>query len=70
MPDDLGGSSDIFRWIADEISRDTYVTIMMQYYPHYRASEFPELNRHITREEYDRSLSSARGSGLYRINQQ
>jgi len=70
MPDDLGGSAEIFRWIANEISRDTFVTVMMQYTPLYRASEFPELNRHITKEEYDRALTSARGSGLTRINQQ
>ena len=70
MPDDLGGSNEIFRWIVDEISPNTFTTIMMQYFPHYRASEFPEINRHITREEYDRALSSARTAGLTCINQQ
>jgi len=70
MPDDLGNCSEIFRWIANEISPNTFITVMMQYYPLYRASEFPEINRQITKEEYDRALSSARGSGLTRINQQ
>jgi len=70
MPEDLGNCSEIFRWIADEISPNTFITVMMQYTPLYRASEFPELNRHITREEYETALSSARGSGLTRINQQ
>jgi len=70
MPDDLGGSSEIFRWIAEEISPDTFVTVMMQYSPLYRASEFPEINRNITREEYETALSSARIAGLNRVNQQ
>jgi len=70
MPEDLGGSAEIFRWIADEVSRDIFISVMMQYTPLYRASEFPELNRQITKEEYDHALSSARRSGLYRINQQ
>lgn len=58
------------RFIAEEVSPDTFTTIMMQYHPFHRASEFPEINRHITREEYDRALSSARRAGLTHIYQQ
>ena len=64
MPEDLGGSEEIFRWLAEEISPNTFTTVMMQ------TSDYPELNRHITKEEYKAALRSARRAGLRRIYQQ
>ncbi|MFH0803492.1 MAG: radical SAM protein [bacterium] len=70
MPEDLGNCSEIFRWIAEEVSPDTFTTLLMQYHPFHRASEFPEINRHITEEEYRQALDSANRAGLSRIYQQ
>jgi len=52
LPNDIAGSETVLRFIAEKVSRRSYISLMSQYFPQYRASEFPELNRKITRAEY------------------
>ena len=66
LPGGLAGTERVLRFIAEKVSRDTFVNIMAQYYPTYRAWEFPELSRRITREEYRKALEIARRLGLTR----
>ncbi len=69
LPGDLAGTRDILRFIAEEISRHTYINLMTQYRPCYRADTFPELNRRITREEFARALQWAEEFGLQRLDE-
>jgi len=64
MPGDIGGSLDAMHWIAGNLPASTYVNIMLQYRPAFRASEYPEINRPVSREEYARVVDEARRSGL------
>jgi len=64
MPNDVGGSKEVVRWIAEHLPKDTYVNIMSQYTPLYRAPEFPEISRRITRDEYNEVVDYARELGL------
>ncbi|MFH1907481.1 MAG: radical SAM protein, partial [Chloroflexota bacterium] len=48
LPDDLAGTPEILRFLAEEISPNTYLNLMDQYRPAYKAHLFPELNRPIT----------------------
>jgi putative pyruvate formate lyase activating enzyme len=66
MPGGLAGTRKILHYIATEISPHSYVNIMSQYHPEYRARDFPELNRRITHEEYREAIDCARKEGLYR----
>ena len=70
MPGEIAGTAEILRFLAGEISRDTYVNLMDQYYPAGRVSgaQFVEINRHITGTEYQRALESARAAGLWRLD--
>jgi putative pyruvate formate lyase activating enzyme len=52
LPENLSESEKIFRFIAEKISKDTYISLMSQYFPAYRASEFKEISRRITNKEY------------------
>lgn len=52
LPHRVAGSFKIIDFIKKEISPKTYINIMEQYYPCYRAREFKELSRRITLEEY------------------
>jgi len=52
MPNWTNDSLEILNWIADNLGRETYVNVMDQYYPYYRACDFPEICRRITEEEY------------------
>jgi putative pyruvate formate lyase activating enzyme len=73
LPDNLAGSSEIFKFIAKELSPEIYVNIMAQYYPCHLVAgarhavllkEFPELNRRITTKEYMNAIRIAEKSGL------
>jgi putative pyruvate formate lyase activating enzyme len=64
MPHGVSGSDDVMRWIAGNLPKDTYINIMSQYRPMYRADEYPALARPITRQEYREAVEAAREAGL------
>ncbi len=64
LPDDIGGSFAIIDFIAENISKDSYLNIMDQYRPCYKAKDHPELARRITTKEYQRVLDYAKQKGL------
>lgn len=66
LPNDGAGSLKVLEFIANEISRDSYVNIMFQYRPSYHASEFDEINRPPYIEERGNVLDMAIGLGLHR----
>lgn len=66
LPNDIAGSKKILEFIATEISRNTYINLMDQYYPAFKASEYAELKRRITDEEYRSVISFALRLGLHR----
>jgi len=68
MPEGVAGTRDIMRFIAREISPDTYVNVMDQYYPCGNADKYPPLDRGITRDEYDEALRAAREEGITRFD--
>lgn len=66
LPNDLAGTNEVLRFIAEEISKDSYVNIMDQYRPCFQAWRRPELNRRITSGEHESALRYARSIGLQR----
>lgn len=68
LPGDKAGSSAIMQFIAEKISTDTYLNIMDQYHPAYQASQHPDLDRRITRNEYQVVIREAEEWGLGRLD--
>lgn len=68
MPGDTAGSREIMRFLAKEISPNTYVNIMDQYHPCGNAHKYPPLDRCITSEEYEEALISAQEEGITRLD--
>jgi putative pyruvate formate lyase activating enzyme len=68
MPGGLEDTREVCRFLAQEISEDTYLNLMDQYRPCGLASRFPEIARTITAEEYVRALEAARREGLRRLD--
>lgn len=66
MPGGAASSEAVLRFIAEEISVHSYVNIMDQYRPEYRAHEHPEINRRIAHKEYLEAIQMARRFQLYR----
>jgi putative pyruvate formate lyase activating enzyme len=55
-------------FLAQEISPHTYLNLMDQYYPAYRANEYPPLDRRLTRREFEEALALAHAAGLSRLD--
>lgn len=68
LPEGIAGTGKIMRFIAEEISKDTYVNIMDQYRPEYCARKFPELSRRLNRQEYLQAVNLAVEEGLKRLD--
>jgi len=66
MPHGVASSEPLLKFIAEEISIHAYVNIMDQYRPEYRAREYPEISRRITKEEYLEAVQWAKHYHLYR----
>lgn len=67
MPNNAAGSREVLKFLADEISRRTYVNIMDQYRPCGLAYGDQLLNRRITADEYRAAIRWAREAGLERF---
>jgi len=65
LPDNISGTSAIMRFLAEEISPETYISLMSQYFPCHKAGTFKELNRRITREEFDAAQQAMETYGLH-----
>jgi putative pyruvate formate lyase activating enzyme len=68
MPNELAGTRKVMHFLANEISKNTYVNIMDQYHPCGLAHKYPEINRRITIEEFSNAINIAREEGLTRLN--
>jgi putative pyruvate formate lyase activating enzyme len=66
MPNGVASSEVVLKFIAEEISVHSYINIMDQYRPEYRANEHPEINRRITQKEYLEAVQNAKRFRLYR----
>lgn len=69
MPGGLAGTREAMRFLAQEVSKDTYVNIMAQYRPCGEAAKYPLLNRRITQAEYEEALLIAQEEGIHRLDQ-
>ncbi len=68
MPGDLAGTEEVMRFLAEEISPDTYVNVMAQYRPVGHALRMPPLDRRPSGKELARAVTAARRAGLHRLD--
>ncbi len=68
MPGHLEESRRAMRWISENLPKDTYVHIMIQYRPAYRAHLFPEIDTCVSRKEYAGVVEEARRCGLTNLD--
>lgn len=64
LPNRIANSFEVLKFIAEEISINTYVNIMEQYRPCYKANRYPELARRINEKEYFEVVDYAKKLGL------
>jgi len=66
LPNDCAGSEIVLKFIAKEISLNSYVNVMSQYRPSGRANQYKELRRSITDEEFEKVITLQKKLGLTR----
>ncbi|MBS3787466.1 radical SAM protein [Candidatus Bipolaricaulota bacterium] len=66
LPEGISGTEEVLRFIAEELSRDSYVNVMGQYRPCWKASEYEEIGRSVTSRELEKAFDLAREMGLNR----
>jgi putative pyruvate formate lyase activating enzyme len=65
LPNRVCGTDKIMRFIGGELSEDTYISLMSQYFPCYQATKFKEILRRISQEEYEDAQQSMQRYGLH-----
>jgi putative pyruvate formate lyase activating enzyme len=68
LPENVAGTAEVVRFIAEEISKNTYVNIMDQYRPCFQAYEHPPLDRRLTAGEFKGAVELALKAGLRRLD--
>lgn len=66
LPGGIAASDRVFDTIASHLGQETYLNVMEQYRPCYRANEYPELDYRLSLSEYAEAVNSARELGLHR----
>jgi putative pyruvate formate lyase activating enzyme len=68
LPNGVAGTEGVVSFVAEEISRNTYLNVMAQYYPAHRAFKLPALARPLRNEEFLKAVNLARRHGLERLD--
>ena len=68
MPNRVAGTREFVQWVAENLSRETYVNIMSQYRVAHLAYEYETIARAITREEYLEAMDWATEAGLMNLD--
>lgn len=68
MPNGVSGCKKVVAWIAENLPKDTYLNIMSQYTPVYKASRYPAISRRITQQEYQEAVQWAQDAGLTNLD--
>ncbi len=68
LPNNLAGTDTVVHFLATQISKNTYLNLMDQYRPSYKAHLYPELNRTVTIDEYQAAAKMAVDAGLHRFD--
>lgn len=69
LPNDLAGTGDLVKFLAEEISPNTYINVMAQYRPLYKAHDYPEIDRCPSPEELQQAVELALEAGLARLDE-
>ena len=53
LPNEIENSKKVLKWIKENLDENVFISIMAQYFPTYLAKDVENLNRKLTKEEYE-----------------
>ncbi len=65
LPNNISGTENVMKFISEEISPDSYISLMSQYLPYHKASEFKDICRRLKLKEYEYAKEIMQKYGLY-----
>jgi len=68
MPNKVSGTKEVISWIAENLPKNTYLNLISQYRPMYKARDYPEISRRITQQEYQDAVNWANEAGLTNLD--
>ena len=68
LPNRLAGTQEVVRFLVREVSANTYLNIMAQYHPCYKAFDIPSLARPLQQQEFTEAINMAHQQGLCRLD--
>ncbi len=68
LPNRLAGTQEVVHFLAQEVSTNTYLNIMAQYRPCYKAFDIPQLARPVLGQEFYEAIDLAHQQGLSRLD--
>lgn len=72
LPNGLAGTEGVVRFLAEQVSPNTYLNLMDQYWPEFNVrrypNQFPKLTRRLRPQEYQAAQALARQAGLTRLD--
>ncbi|TET75323.1 MAG: radical SAM protein [Dehalococcoidia bacterium] len=68
LPHGFAGTAEACRFLSQKVSTNTYLNVMAQYHPCYKALDVPELARPLSGEEFAEAVRIARDRGLHRLD--
>ncbi|RPI28221.1 MAG: radical SAM protein [Acidobacteria bacterium] len=70
MPNQASGTRKVIEWIAQNLPKETYLNLMSQYVPDYKAGSYPQIARKVSRGEYAEAVQWAKDAGLTNVDVQ
>jgi len=67
LPNRVSGTEEFLKFVARDLSKDTYLNLMAQYRPEHKAPEYPKISRRLKRSEYTEAVEWAETYGLRRL---
>jgi putative pyruvate formate lyase activating enzyme len=68
LPHRLAGTKEIMEFIAEDISLNSYINVMAQYHPCYKALQIPQLARPLSKQEFLEAIELSKRAGLNRLD--
>lgn len=65
LPNNVSGSEKIMKFLTEHVSQDTYISLMSQYLPYYKASQFKGISRRLEDKEYEEAKRAMETRGLH-----